>query len=155
MPLTAEEQALITNLQESVTALTGQVAALTTQNQRLSEAGLVADAAGYATQLLAGVALPDVTKARLVEAVKLKAPAKDGALDREAFRALVEAAAKDEATYLSNVGGFGHVRLGGGDLVLDEAGAGPSPEEIEKKLAASFKSLGLSESAAQVAAAGR
>ena len=155
MPLTAEEQALITNLQESVTALTGQVAALSTQNQRLSEAGLVADAAGYATQLLAGVALPDVTKARLVEAVKLKAPAKDGALDREAFRALVEAAAKDEATYLSNVGGFGHVRLGGGDLVLDEAGAGPSPEEVEKKLAASFKSLGLSESAAQVAAAGR
>jgi hypothetical protein len=155
MPLTAEEQALITNLQESVSALNGQVAALTTQNQRLSEAGLVADAAGYATQLLAGAALPDVTKARLVEAVKLKAPAKDGTLDREAFRALVEAAAKDEATYLSNVGGLGHVRLGGGDLVLEEAGDGPSPEEVEKKLAATFQSLGLSESAAQVAAAGR
>lgn len=154
MPLSAEEQAMITSLQESVTALAGQVQSLTTTNQRLTEAGLVADAAGYATQLLAGVALPDVTKARLVEAVKLKAPAKDGALDREAFRALVEAAAKDEATYLSRVGGLGNVRLAGGELSLTEA-AGPSEEETTKALAATFQSLGLSESAAQVAAAGR
>lgn len=154
MPLSAEELAMITSLQESVTALAGQVQALTTTNQRLTEAGLVADAAGYATQLLAGVALPDVTKARLVEAVKLKAPAKDGALDREAFRALVEAAAKDEANYLSRISGLGNVRLAGGELSLTEA-EGPSPEETTKALAATFQSLGLSESAAQVAAAGR
>ncbi len=154
MPLSAEEQAQFDALKESVAALTGQVTALSTQNQRLTEAGLVADAAGYATQLLAGVALPDVTKARLVEAVKLQAPAKDGALDREAFRALVEAAAKDEANYLSRIGGLGNVRLAGGELSLSEA-AGPSEEETTKALAATFQSLGLSESAAQVAAAGR
>lgn len=154
MPLSAEEQAQFDALKESVAALTGQVTALSTQNQRLTEAGLVADAAVYATQLLAGVALPDVTKARLVEAVKLQAPAKDGALDREAFRALVEAAAKDEANYLSRIGGLGNVRLAGGELSLSEA-AGPSEEETTKALAATFQSLGLSESAAQVAAAGR
>ncbi len=154
MPLTAEEQAMIATLKESVTTLADQVAALSTQNQRLTEAGLVADAAGYAAQLLAGVALPDVTKARLVESAKLKAPVKDGALDRDAFRALVEAAAKDEAMYLSRVAGAGHVRLSGGELSLEEA-AGPSEEETTKALAATFQSLGLSESAAQVAAAGR
>lgn len=154
MPLSAEEQAQFDALKESVAALTGQVTALSTQNQRLTEAGLVADAAGYATQLLAGVALPDVTKARLVEAVKLQAPAKDGALDREAFRALVEAAARDEANYLSRIGGLGNVRLAGGELSLSEA-AGPSEEETTKALAVTFQSLGLSESAAQVAAAGR
>jgi hypothetical protein len=80
---------------------------------------------------------------------------KDGALDREAFAALVEAAAKDEAVYLATATGAGRVAGFGftGDP-LAEAKA-PTAEETTASLTESFKALGLSDDIAATAAKGR
>jgi len=152
MPLTAEELAMIATLQESVTTLTGQVQALAGQNQRLVEASALTEAGTYAAQLLAGVSLPQMTKDRIAKAVQAQATLKEGALDRDAFRALVEAAAKDEAEYLSRVAGYGHVRLPGGDLDLFEAAKEPTGAEVEASLTEAFQGLGMTAEAAKIAA---
>jgi hypothetical protein len=152
MPLSAEEQAMIATLQESVTTLTGQVQNLATQNTRLVEAAALSEAGTYAAQLLAGVNLPQMVKDRVAQAVQSQATLKEGALDREAFRALVEATAKTEANYLASVTGYGHVRLPGGDLDLFEADKVPTATEAEASLTEAFQALGMTAEAAKIAA---
>jgi hypothetical protein len=122
---------------------------------RASEALLVVAAEKAIGAELATVQLPAVTKARLVENLKANPPAKDGTLDTDALKTKVAEAVKAEVDYLAAVtGNAGGVRgLGGGNPLdgNDQVDAA----EADKKLEAAFAGLGLSESAAKVAAVGR
>lgn len=118
---------------------------------RLTEANAIRDAREYAATLLASDRkLPDVTKRRIVESVCGNPPMKDGALDRDAFKTIVENAAKTEREYLATLTGSGAVR-GLGETVPAER----KPEETAKAMTEAFKTLGLSEKEAAQAAAGR
>lgn len=146
MALTEAEQKKLQDLEESNRTLQ-------TQLSRLTEKTLVAEAKALAGQVLAGITLPEPTRLRLAESLSLQPVSKDGALDREAFTAVVREAAKNEAAYLAQVGGAG-IR-GMGESLEESGGDEPKPEDVEKQLAESFATLGLSESAAAIAAKGR
>lgn len=127
---------------------------LRTETARLREAALVRDARDVATTILAGTQLPDVTRARLIEAVSVNPPAStDGSLDRDKFAEAVAKAAKAELEYLTKVGGTGTVTgLGESEpTVVDPAKLTETEDRLEK----AFAGIGLSESAAKTAATGR
>lgn len=115
---------------------------------RLREANILRDAREVVTEALAAETAPDMTKARLRETLPANPPVKDGELDREALRTRVKEAVAAEVAYLAGATGSGAIR---GFGVRPEI----KPEEHEAALAASFKALGLSETAAAVAAKGR
>jgi hypothetical protein len=85
----------------------------------------------------------------VAERVVTDPPMKDGALDAEAFRAMVTDEAGKEKAYIDRLTGRGEVRgMGSGTA---EAATTFDPSG----LAQTFQRLGLSESAAAMAAAGR
>jgi hypothetical protein len=129
-------------LQEAVTNLTAE-------NTRLREALVVRDGAERVRQKLATVALPQVTKQRLQESLTLRVSAgADGRLDVAALDAAIEEAVRAEGEYLASV--TGRPVRGMGATNVSE-----SQQPTEAELAEAFTALGLSESAAKFAAAGR
>lgn len=116
------------------------------ENARLREALLLREAADYVTATLATAKLPDLTKARLAESLSKSPSVKDGALDKDVFKTVIEAAVKAEAEYLAKV-------TGGGRIV--GMGSSEPPAFNEAALVESFKALGLNESTAKLAAQGR
>jgi hypothetical protein len=97
--------------------------------------------------------LPDVTKARLLEALPFRAVAKDdGTLDGEKLKEAVDAAIKKEAEYLESLPGYQTGVPRG--LGLSESGE-PKEEDVDKALDGAFASLGLSEASRKEAVAGR
>ena len=139
-------------LQEQNKALTESLQALTTQVARLGEVNTLQESRAFVSQTLAGINLPEITKARLVESLSGNPVLKDGAIDREAFKTRIEEAAKAEATYLASVTGGGVIR-GMGESFQESSEV--KPEEAEKQLAEAFKAFGLDDSAALIAAKGR
>lgn len=139
---------LQTQLGETRTALE----AATTENTRLREGLVLRDAREFATSQLAASQLPDMTKARLVERLAANPPVKDGALDRDAFKAVIETAVKEEADYLSRVTGSPVRGMGVSESKDDDEW---DAEKAEAARVERYKRLGLSESAAKVAAVGR
>lgn len=139
-------------LQENVTTLQNNQSVLTSENARLKEALVLRNAKDQVSEALAPLDLPAVTKARLLNDLPKLAPMKEGALDVDAFKTVIEKAVKDEIAYLTKAAGLGKIRgLGGStqeEIEMDEA-------KVQKDLEASFQTLGLSESGAKVAAAGR
>lgn len=133
----------LTELQEAKRTAEAEVA-------RLREALLLREARDVAAAELAKVELPEITRGRLLEGLAVKPVVVDGRLDVDAFKATIAEAAKNELAYLASVTGSGRVvgmgSAGGGELPLEEA---------EKRLAAAFGELGLSEGLAKRAAAGR
>lgn len=106
-------------------------------------------AATVCAEAIAKVGLPDVSRARLVEALTANPPMKEGALDEAAMAEAATKAASEEKAYLASILGTGTVRgMGSGSAAEGGADAGPD-------MADSFQRLGLSESAAKTAAAGR
>ena len=88
--------------------------------------------------------LPDVTKQRLQETLTKRATVKDGKLDVEAFKAIVEESIKAEKEYIQKLTEAGKVRgLGGsgtsGTKTLKESfreafiRSGMNPDEAERK----------------------
>lgn len=73
----------------------------------------------------------------------------DGTIDRDKLVETAKAKAEEERTYLAEAAGTGRVRG------MGPSGDGLVDEETTKQLAESFERLGMSEKAAQVAAAGR
>lgn len=142
-----------TQFQEAVNRLETQNKDLAAQNARLQEAMLLRDAKDFVRQAVATANVPDVTKARLVEALSANPPVKDGALDNETFATRIAEAVKGEADYLTKAAGYGSGRIEGmgGTPVVTEFKA----EEVEAKMAEAFGRMGMSESAAKVAAKGR
>jgi len=113
---------------------------------RLREALLLREAADFVTATLATAKLPDLTKARLAESLSKSPVHKDGMLDKDAYKAKIDEAVKAEADYLAKLGNGRIAGLGGGN---------DAPAFSEAGLVESFKALGLSESAAKLAAQGR
>jgi hypothetical protein len=108
-------------------------------------------------EALSKVDLPGAAKAVITERLSADPPMKDGVLDKEALTKAATEAATKEAAYIAALTGKGEVRgMGSGTAPATGAGAGTtSTEASEAALEAQFVALGLSESAAKVAAAGR
>ncbi len=125
-------------------------AALKAENARLKEALVLREARDFASEVLAEAKLPGVTKSRLIENLAVAPVIKDGALDKEAYKTKITEAVKAEIDYLAKVTGSGEIRGMGstGESTVSEA-------KVEADLEASFKAMGLGESAAKVAAKGR
>jgi hypothetical protein len=139
-------------LREAQAASSTELAEAKTQLARLQEGLAIRDARDLAIATLAPMTMPDATRTRLVETLTISAPMKDGALDREAFATKVTEAAKAELEYLAKVAGAGAIRgMGSSGQPAKE----PTLEESAAGLEQSFRALGLSESGAKIAAAGR
>lgn len=124
-----------------------------TQIARLQEAGAMRDARELATRYLAGSSLPDVTKARLVEAAAGNPPINEGTLDTEKFEESLKAAVTHETAYLQQLTGYGLVR-GLGESLATADGGGDTKKPTEM-LESAFRSMGYDEATAKAAAAGR
>lgn len=116
------------------------------ESARLREALLLREAADFVQASLATAKLPDLTKARLAESLSKSPVHKDGVLDKDGFKKAIDEAVKAEAEYLAKLGNGRIAGLGGSN---------ESPAFNEAGLVESFKALGLSESAAKLAAQGR
>lgn len=114
--------------------------------KRYREGEILAEAKSHVTKGIEDAQLPDMTKARIIESVSKNPSLKeDGKLDTEALDKAMEEAVKREAEYIASLTGSGTIRgMGGGDQHQE------APD-----LTKSFQRLGLSESAAKAAAAGR
>lgn len=145
-------QAQVAPLQEAIETLTAERDEARTETARLREAQLVRDGRDAITaQVNAVEGLPAPTRTRLIGqlAVADRIPVTEaGALDTEALTAQVAEAVQAELAYLAEATGS-PVRDAG-----DSTG-GQEPEKAKERLTGAFMRLGLSESAAKVAAEGR
>jgi hypothetical protein len=134
---------ILTQLQEAQTA-----------NSRLQEALILRDARDIVRTTLDRLPnVPDMTKARLQESLSINPPAKDGAIDAEAFTTKITEAVQAELEYLNKAAGTGRVQNMGSQGSVGEQ---PKPlEESQKSIEQSLLILGLSETAAKLGAAGR
>lgn len=139
-------------LQDQVNQLIESNKTLTTTVTRLGEVNIIQESTNFARTVLAGINLPEITRARLVESLGGNPVLKDGAIDREAFKAQILESAKAEAAYLASATGGGVIR-GMGESFQESSDL--KPEDAVKQLAEAFRAFGLDESAAQIAAKGR
>ena len=116
------------------------------ETARLREALLLREAADFVNTSLATAKLPDLTKARLAESLSKSPVHTDGVLDKDGSKKVIDEAVKAEADYLAKLGNGRIAGLGGSN---------EGPAFNEAGLVESFKALGLSESAAKLAAQGR
>ena len=99
------------------------------------------------TAAVAEAKLPDAAVKRLTESLPAKAVLNDeGKLDEDALKVIVDEAIASEVAYLTEVTGAGSVRNLGGEA---------EGEAKDGDLAEAFQKIGLPESTAKLAAAGR
>lgn len=111
-----------------------------------------------ATEATRELDLDDVAKeaARLRIIERAKPVMKDGTLDRDATKVAIEKDAADEVAYIARATGKGKVTgMGAGGTAATESGGAVDNADASKELQGYFQRLGLSESAAKVAAEGR
>jgi hypothetical protein len=137
---------------EFETKLTERLAALETENARLREGAILRDAREAVRAQLAAVAVPDVTRARLLEQLSANPPVKEGALDRETLAGRVLDAVKAEQAYLAEAAGYGAGRITG---MGGQAAEPVMPEDQAARFREAFGALGLSDKEAEIAARGR
>ncbi len=118
------------------------------ENARLKEAQLLVEARAFVETRVKTAAIPDLTKARIVESLAAAPVVKDGAIDETAYAAAIDAAVKTEAEYLAKLGAGKVDGMG----ATPPGGATPSIEETDKALVAGFMKLGMSEAEAKIAA---
>lgn len=136
-------------LQSQIATLRDANVNLRRDNDRLRDASSMALARSRAEQMLAASPLPNRARARVIESVMTNlSVGEDGTLDQAKFEGALAAAEKAEIGYLREAGGrplvhdMGSLAMGGSAVSDDD-------------LAGIFRRLGLSESAASKAAAGR
>jgi hypothetical protein len=135
---------------EKVEELEGQMRQLQEANARLQEALILREAREVVSETLAGIEMPALTRARLLESLAGRPVLKESALDREATVAAVRQAAEAELKYLAEAAGMGRVTgMGSG------ASGGANPAQSAAKLEEALRGMGLSETAAKAAAGGR
>lgn len=106
---------------------------------RLHEANVLREAHGIVIESLAATSLPKLTRDRLAGALTANATIKDGALDREALTAAIEAAVKDAAAELAEATGGNPVRgMGGGPITPPET---PTITESQERIKAALAGL--------------
>ncbi len=121
-----------------------------TELARLQEAAVLVEATAIVTEALSKVEnLPELTRARLQEALSKAPPTKDGALDKDALATAIEEAAKAEVEYLSKLTESGAIKG------MGTAGGDGETEKVNADLEESFRRLGATESGAKIAVAGR
>lgn len=112
----------------------------------------IAGAPAVAAEALRDIDIPTAAKVRITERMSKDPTMKDGALDRDAFKAAVAKAGAEEKAYIDTLLGKGKVTGMGDDAITaGESGAAGEPAA----LADSFVRLGLSKESAAVATAGR
>jgi hypothetical protein len=121
---------------------------LEAENARLKEALLLREARDIVSAKVASLKLPAMTVARLVESLSKNPVVKDGKIDEAAFNKQIDEAVKAEIEYISKVSG-GIVKG------LGESEKAPPVTDYTADMESAFKRIGLSESAAKVAANGR
>jgi len=97
--------------------------------------------------------MPEPTRQRLYEQLSSKPILKDGALDAEEYRAVIEAAAKAEIAYLDNLRGAGEIRGMGSTPV--KSGADTLYESFRDMWVKLGKSAEEADKLAKIAATGR
>ena len=129
----------ITALVESVSAKAVEAAlAKVAQPVKLLEArALRGDAMVEANKVLGPLALPEASKARIIDTVTREGaiPVKDGAVDVENFAKLVLAEAQREAAYVASITGNGQVRGMGTSAGLSIVEADPEAQRKAEKRA--------------------
>lgn len=139
-------------LQERMQALQEAQTRLEQENARLREGDLLRRAESFVAQRLAQVEMPEITRRRLtaqLAAAPVVLEADRYALDEARYGEVVTEKAKAELAYLAEAVGRGQVH-----------GMGPKPDpapagDAQARMAEAFRGLGLTESAAKVAANGR
>jgi hypothetical protein len=116
---------------------------LTTENARLREGALLREARDLVTETLAAIQLPDLTRARLTEALAAKPIVKDGALDRDAYKTAIAEAAKVELEYIAKLTGQGQVKGMGSPAPSDKPGS------LKESWLNVYRAQGLSEAEAE------
>lgn len=118
------------DLKNQVAAKDTEIASLKESLAMAQEKSILAEAGIYANELVEMAELPDQAKTRIKESLIRQATAKDGALDRDAFRNLAEASIKIEQEYLGTITKTGAVWGMGGSGTP----AGINLEESKKYL---------------------
>ncbi len=116
---------------------------------RLKEAQLLVEANAFVEAKVKASTLPEISKARVTEALSRDPVIKDGTIDETAYAAKIEATIKAEAEYLAKLGA-GKVSGMGGSAAPEK-----TLEETDKELVVGFMKLGMSEAEAKAAARGR
>ena len=135
--------------QAQVQAAQAALAEMQAQNARLQETLLVQEAREFARVALGEIAMPEVTRKRLVETLASDPPVVNGELDRTAFQARISEVARAEMEYLNQAAGLGRIQGMGSAAGGDDGG------KTDERMREAFVRLGLSEASAQVAAVGR
>jgi hypothetical protein len=120
------------------------------ENARLKEALLLVEAKAFVEAKVKASTLPEISKARVTEALAKDPVVKDGKIDETAYAAKIEAAVKAEAEYLAKLGAGKIEGMGAGA----SGGQTKTLEETDKELVARFMRLGLSEAEAKAAVKG-
>lgn len=145
-------------IKEAISAgIKAATAPLVAQVARLSEAATIQNASQFADRVLSGPkysTLPPATRQRIAANVATSATlTESGAIDATALTAAIEAAAKDEAAYLSSATGR-TIAIGLGESRATGDGAGDD-KAFEEELNGAFERWGHSKESAQAAARGR
>lgn len=145
---TQESEMEAKDLKEANTLLTQQA----TDIAKLRETVLLGEAATYVREALTTVALPAITKQRLITELIAAMPVKDNALDKAAYKTQISEAVKSAVAEIAAITGAGEIK-GMNSVPTDQEVKDLA--ETEKVMQASFQLLGLSEGAAKIAAKGR
>jgi len=148
-----EAQAAREAAETKLTEAMAENATLKEANARLRAAELLRESKAYvAEQVPAKIegivqGVWDITRARLLDTLEGKAVITDGALDKDATKAVIEAAVLTEREFLAKIAESGTIRgMGEG-----ASAGGESTAALKER----FLALGLSEEAAEIAARGR
>ena len=129
-------------------ALKEERAARDTEVARLREGAMLRETRDIVAATLAKVErLPDVTRARLAEAISANPPIKDGALDKDALGKRIEETVKAEVAYLAEVTGGGRI--------IGMGGTTDSTDATQEALESAFSALMGDDTLAKIAANGR
>lgn len=137
-------------LREALEQAQNDIKDLQAEKGRMSEALLFAETRDFVSGELAQIEMPEKTRARIVAEQATKPVLTEaGKLDRDGMRTQLRAKATEELDYLKSTTGYTGVRGMGG---------GPAIQPIKESQASinqSMRRLGMSESAATLAATGR
>jgi hypothetical protein len=133
--------------EEQAKALEAENAELKQTLARLNEAAILREARDFVALTLP-VNLPELTRQRLTESLSAKPSLKDGVLDKDAYKTVIEAAATAELKYLAEATGSGRITGMGGN------GSG-DPNKTKADLKAALILSGLTEAQADLAVKGR
>jgi hypothetical protein len=148
-----EAQAAREAAETKLTEAMAENATLKEANARLRAAELLRESKAYvAEQVPAKIegivqGVWDITRARLLDTLEGKAVITDGALDKDATKAVIEAAVLTEREFLAKIAESGTIRgMGEG-----ASAGGEGTTDLKER----FLALGMSEEAAEIAARGR